>query len=293
MSIHNSGVITDKNSKQLTAHGTNEFPCAAYEVDYAKESHRAVDLHWHEELEIVYCAQGFMDIRIPSKSFHIEQGEIAIFNTNVMHYIDCSKNCVLQSFVFKERLISGFEDSALSKKYIQPLLQCHSFDCVIFHRKNIHWFKEAFHAIKNETFAYEFIVQKNLGFILLDVYKILEQKIEENTFDKNIDNKRLRSMISYIHENYAQSIDVQSIADIVGISKRECLRCFKKTIQISPMQYLIKYRIMKSAEFLLKNPTTSIVQISLDCGFDSPSYYTQMFKRYYNCTPKEYRNTHL
>lgn len=291
MSIQNCGIITNKHSKQLNAHGTNEFCCAAYEVDYSKRTNRVVDLHWHEELEIIYCAQGYMDLKIPSKAFHIEQGEIAILNTNVIHYIECSANCVLQSFVFKDTLISGYEDSAISKKYIKPLLACTSLDCFIFHRKNIHLFKEAFFAIKHETFAYEFVVQKNLGSILLDLYKQFEQNIDQNISYNDINNQRIKSMISYIHNHFTDPIDVQMIANEAKISKRECLRCFQKTLQISPMQYLMKYRIMKSAELLINDPSTNIVQIAFDCGFDSPSYYSQMFKRFYNCTPKEYRNS--
>lgn len=295
MSLQRNGVRTDKNAQQLDAHGTYEFPCAAYEIDVNRRQNNIVDLHWHEELEIIYCARGDLNLRIPSKTFKLEQGEIAILNSNVMHYIICSDNTVLQSFVFNPALVCGTLDSSLAKKYILPLIECKSFHCFIYHRKNIHLFKEAFFAIKREPFAYEFIVQKNLCQILLDLYKRFENEIGQDIVypSKNTDSKRIRTMISYIQENYANPIDVQSICDTVGISKRECLRCFKKTLQISPMQYLMKYRIMKSAELLLDDPLTSIVQVGYACGFESPSYYSQLFKRYYHCTPKEYRTNRL
>ena len=66
---------------------------------------------------------------------------------------------------------------------------------------------------------------------------------------------------------------------------------FFQTLQISPIQYLIRYRIIKSAELLVDNPTKNIDQIGYECGFETPSYYTQLFKRYYNCTPTEFRNS--
>ena len=71
MTIQRSGVHTNKNSQQLDAHGTYEFPCAGYELDILKRDNNIVDLHWHDELEIIYCAQGYLTLQIPSKSFKV------------------------------------------------------------------------------------------------------------------------------------------------------------------------------------------------------------------------------
>lgn len=86
---------------------------------------------------------------------------------------------------------------------------------------------------------------------------------------------------------------MSDISSSAGISERECLRCFQKTIQLSPIQYLLKYRIMQGAEMLLKNPADSISETAVFCGFDSPSNFAKTFKRFYNCTPREYRNRNL
>ena len=55
------------------------------------------------------------------------------------------------------------------------------------------------------------------------------------------------------------------------------------------MQYLIRYRLLKGALMLTKT-THSISEISMGCGFDSPSNFSRMFKRTYQCSPREYRN---
>lgn len=292
MSLQRPGVRTNNESMQLEAHGTNEFPCAAYEINRTNSHPYTVELHWHEELEIIYCAKGSLDLRIPSKTYLIEQGDIAILNTNVIHYIICSNDALLQSFVFNPKLITGTSNSSFAKRYIIPLMNCKSFDCHIYHDEYVNLFKEAFYSIKDESFAYEFIVRNNLSQILLNLYTQFEPKFDSIPLSLNTNTQRIRTMISFIKTNYASSLDVQQISDTVNISKRECLRCFKKTLQISPMQYLIRYRIIKSAELLVNNPTKNIDQIGYECGFESPSYYTQLFKRYYNCTPTEFRNNH-
>lgn len=103
------------------------------------------------------------------------------------------------------------------------------------------------------------------------------------------DNLRIRKMLAYIHKNFADDISLSEISSAAGISERESLRCFKKTIQLSPIQYLLKYRIMQGAEMLRKHPADSISEIATLCGFDSPSNFAKIFKRFYNCTPREYR----
>ena len=275
MSLQRSGVRTNNESMQLEAHGTNEFPCAAYEINTANNQNHIVDLHWHEEFEIIYCAKGTLNLRIPSKTYVIEQDDIAILNTNVMHYIICSNDAILQSFVFNSKLITGTPNSSFAKKYIVPLMNCKTFDCYIYHGKYVELFKEAFYSIKDESFAYEFIVRDNLSQILLDLYTQFENKFDSIPSTLNTNTQRIRTMISFIKTNYASPLDVRQISDTVNISQRECLRCFKKTLQISPIQYLIRYRIIKSAELLVDNPTKNIDQIGYECGFETPSYYTQ------------------
>ena len=85
---------------------------------------------------------------------------------------------------------------------------------------------------------------------------------------------------------------IAEIADAAAISQRECLRCFQKTIQLSPIQYVLKYRIMQGADQLLTKPTKSIAAIAAACGFDSQSHFAKTFKRFYAHTPRENRKKH-
>lgn len=97
-------------------------------------------------------------------------------------------------------------------------------------------------------------------------------------------------MLDYIHGNFTDNLVLADVAKAADIGERECLRCFQRTIQIFPMQYLLKYRIMQGADLLIKKPASSVSEIATLSGFESPSNFTKMFKRFYNCTPREYKN---
>ena len=48
------------------------------------------------------------------------------------------------------------------------------------------------------------------------------------------------------------------------------------------------YRLEKS-KILLKNEDLSITEVALECGFNSGSYYAELFKKYNGCTPRNFR----
>ncbi|MCI8563738.1 MAG: AraC family transcriptional regulator [Lachnospiraceae bacterium] len=294
MALQECGLNLNRVSKELQPHGSLQFPCAGYSSSHMDRQEDIIPWHWHEELEIAYIKKGQMEIKVPSKSFLLQKGDCVAINSNVLHYGAAVTECELCSLVFSPALIEGNEDSVFSKKYMQPLLACNDF-CGYFIKsgsnENVaHWFNCAFEALAEDCYGYEFIVREKLSRICFFLYGEFKPKADKQDILLNQDNLRIRKMLVFIHKNYADSISVPEIASIADISERECLRCFQKTIQLSPIQYLLKYRVMQGAEMLLRNPTDSISEIATSCGFDSPSNFSKVFKRFYNCTPREYRN---
>jgi len=293
MGLQECGLNLNRGSKELQPHGSLEFPCAGYSMRCTDAQEDIIPWHWHEEMEIIYIADGQMEVKIPSQSFLLQKGDCVVINSNVLHYGAAAMECELHSLVYSPALITGNEDLVFAKKYMQPLLTCSNF-CGYFIKagdnENVaQWFNDAFEALANDSFGFEFIVREKLSRICLFLYQQLNLQAEMQDIVLNQDNFRIRKMLAFIHKNFADDISVPAIAQIADISERECLRCFQKTIQISPIQYLLKYRIMQGAGRLLANPADSISEIALSCGFDSPSNFSRTFKRFYNCTPREYR----
>lgn len=96
-------------------------------------------------------------------------------------------------------------------------------------------------------------MREKLSRICLFLYGEFQPQADTQDILLNQDNLRIRKMLAFIHKQFADNISVSEIASVADISERECLRCFQKTIQLSPFQYLLKYRIMQGAEMLLRN----------------------------------------
>ena len=295
MALQECGLNLNRDLRELQPHGTMDFPCAGYSSYHKKRLEDIIPWHWHDEIEIIYIVDGRLELKIPSKSFYVEKGDCFVINSNILHYGVAADYCQLQSLVFSPTFISGNDDSVFAKKYVRPLLSCNAFSgCPIPQHEEentIQWFYRAFDAMEHESYGFEFIVRENLSRICLFLAQKFKDELNVPDTIQSLDNVRIRKMLSYIHKNYSHDIALSGIASVADIGERECLRCFQKTLQLSPIQYLLKYRIMRGAEMLLHNPENSISDIAAFCGFDSPSNFSKVFKRFYNCTPREYRKT--
>lgn len=283
----------NRSYRELQAHGSPEFPCAGYASTYSDRPGEDISWHWHEELEIIHITQGALTVRIPSEEFLVEAGDTIIINGNVLHYGIGAPTCALRSLVFHPALITGSDSSVYAAKYMHPLLSCPSFTGHLMrgaeHPEVAQWFLSAHDAQASDAIGYEFLVREYLSRICLQLYKELAPQLNASNNALSLDNLRVRQMLGYIHENYASDISLAQIAREADISERECLRCFQKTIRQSPIQYLLKYRVMQGADLLVRNPGISIQETASQCGFDSQSNFSKMFKRFYSCTPREYR----
>ena len=297
MALQNCALNLNRTGRELQPHGTPDFPCAGYSSVYTDSAGDVVPWHWHEDLEIIYVESGHLRLQVPGKTFHLKQGEGAVINSNILHFAAAEPLCELHSLVFHPLLVTGEKDSVFSRRYVAPLLQCRSFDICPFDYlagdlragNPAAVFTAAFDAFCGEPLGYEFVVREKLSCICCCLYMYYSPAMDSSKPMPDTDNIRIQKMISFIHEHFQENLDLAQIARAADIGERECLRCFKRAIQTSPLQYLLKYRVTQGASMLLRSPHSSISSIAGMCGFNSPSNFSQMFVRFFKCTPREYR----
>lgn len=280
-----------ENKQEEKMHGSVEFPCALYPNDH----NIYVPWHWHDEYEITYAQKGEVSCFAGDKKIILKEGEGVFVNSQVLHYnssIDRTE-CMYNAIVFNGRMIYGTEESAFWKKYIQPVTSAPSLSVIVF-RKNVEWQRKALDYIngaiieyKKAEEGYEFLVREKLTKVFLLIYENCRSFLKTEAQYNQTEMERMKIMLSFIHNHFDEQIRLSDIAGCVNICERECLRSFHKLIRCSPVQYLIRYRILKSCIMLAENKY-SITQICSDCGFSSPSYFSKVFKREAGCSPREF-----
>ena len=96
-------------------------------------------------------------------------------------------------------------------------------------------------------------------------------------------------MMRYVQAHFSEKISVSSIAASIPISERECYRLFQNSMGITPIEYLISVRL-QNAQSLLMNTNKSILDIALETGFGSSSYFGKILRSHHRLTPAQYRN---
>lgn len=106
--------------------------------------------------------------------------------------------------------------------------------------------------------------------------------------DDYSNNTNWEKVLNYIDANINESIDFSQLANINNYSYDRFRHLFAERFGCSPYSYLVKQRIEHSKR-MLKNSSSSITNIAFDCGFNSSSQFTNIFKKYVGITPKEYK----
>ena len=290
MGLQTCGLNRNHAQKELQPHGTVEFPCAAYTSRHTDAPGDTIPWHWHEELEVIFVAAGTLKLQIPGGEYLLQEGSLVVLNSNVLHSLSGHPAGALRAMVFSPFLITGGADTVFYKNYVRALLVCPDFS--VWQAEpgtDVKRFSAAFSAMETDAFAYEFTVRENLSQLLLHCYAQLLPRLSAQKPAKSADTVRIEQMLQYMQASYAEPITLADIAQAAGLSERECLRCFHRTIGDSPVQYLLKYRLMQGAALLRASPAASIAEVSAACGFDSPSYFSKQFRRFYQRPPRAYR----
>lgn len=145
-------------------------------------------------------------------------------------------------------------------------------------------------AISNKATIYNYIVSVECSQLIynfiLHMSLNLQNKIEKN-FEVNY--FKLLPVLKYIEENFDKNITLDEISDIINLSPQHLCNIFKKTFQATPYEYLIRMRIQKAKELLLKNSNMQIKQVCFEVGFKNPSYFSYMFKKLEGITPLQFK----
>ncbi|MBI4379549.1 MAG: helix-turn-helix transcriptional regulator [Nitrospinae bacterium] len=98
---------------------------------------------------------------------------------------------------------------------------------------------------------------------------------------------KLRSLLDFIETYISTDIRLEDIAALVNLSPYHFAREFKRTVGLSPHQYILSRKIDRAKELLGENKR-SVAEIAYELGFADQSHLTRLFKRQVGITPAEY-----
>ncbi|WP_312151161.1 AraC family transcriptional regulator [Paenibacillus odorifer] len=95
-------------------------------------------------------------------------------------------------------------------------------------------------------------------------------------------------VITYIQEYYAEPITLDSLAEVFNFSAYHLSSLFKEYTGMSPIDYLIRFRLELATE-LLMTTDASVGEISASVGYKDVYYFSRIFKKRKGVSPAHFR----
>jgi AraC family transcriptional regulator, melibiose operon regulatory protein len=283
--------MVDQSLKELTNHRTVVLPIACYETRIDQNINGYIPLHWHDEIQFVLIVKGEAIFQINEEKLVVREGDGLFINSGCLHMAE-EKNpsgCVYICLNVSPHFILPQD---LYTTYVHPYIQATNLPYLYLDPKK-HWGKNILDAIIKIN---QWIQQKSPYYEINITVQLtlIWQNLIINGFQLEYDqtemlkSHRMKQMLNWIHLHYAEKIMLDDIAKAGQLSRSECCRYFKRILKTTPLRYVTDYRIQKSL-ILLQQAESNVTEVAYQVGFNSTSYFIDIFRKTMNMTPLAYK----
>lgn len=243
-------------------------------------------IHFHPFTEFYFILDGKGKFSIEDRVINTNKDDFFIINSNVGHsiYSGEDENLVYISFgvdsIFVKNLLN--DDNIDEDKYIYKNIE-----------KDQDYFIKSFDIINeefnsNNIFAQSMVNAKASEFVITLLRKFEDEIVITN--DIKI-NKQIDYIKNFIDNNYSEDIKLESLSKMAYMNKFHLIAEFKQSYRVTPIDYLILKRIEVTKNLLIST-NHSMEEISSIVGFNSQSYFNQVFRKKVGLTPSQFRKNH-
>jgi len=155
-------------------------------------------------------------------------------------------------------------------------------EMIITHMKNIFAMansKSGFLGLECSKLVYMLLVD------LIKVVLVSSHSIEQHYV-------KLKPVLRYIDEHHSELITIKDLAMCIDVTPQYLCLLFKKAMKMRPMEYVNRVRINYSKELMFNESDIKMHHIAQRVGFDSPSYFSSVFKRLEGLSPEQFKKIH-
>lgn len=275
---------TKRHSDTMFAY--NVYPCTI-PMDFS-----FVPVHWQDSFEIIYVKKGSGLVQVDFETYTAKAGDIFLVMPGHLHSIrSLSMNRMeYENIIFDPAFLDTASINLFSQKYWQPLLlEALSLPVYIGPEHELHpsissLLDASDILCSTRPAGYELGVKGNLMLVFSCLFGMATDSGHYN--EKH--EEKLKTILSYLEENYDKKLTVEEMARTVGYSASHFMRWFKEMTGVGFGAYLIEFRLERAAQ-ALRSTQDTILAISEQNGFDNLSNFNRLFKKKFQMTPSQFR----
>lgn len=256
-----------------------------------------VQRHWHHNVEIVKVMRGSYTVELNLENYVLKEGDICFINSGELHQLEGKeRDTVHNVLIFNPHILEFAYEDEVQEGMIAPFLaHISSLPRIVSSGDAVYetisgLFDRAVEQALEERDGWYFRVKLLLMEMLYEVEQsgrmVSVSSIQSASDKERID--RYKRIVSYVERHFAEKVSLEQLAEEAQCNPQYLCHFFKEIAGVSPIQYLISYRI-EQARGMLADTTKTVLEVSFDCGFENVSYFIRQFKRAVGVTPREYR----
>jgi AraC family carnitine catabolism transcriptional activator len=103
-----------------------------------------------------------------------------------------------------------------------------------------------------------------------------------------LSNRKLVQVIGEMERHTEPPLSTLHLAELAKVTRRQLERLFRLHLDDTPSNFYLRLRLEKARQ-LLRQTSMSVLEVSIACGFDSPSYFTRSYRARFARCPREDR----
>jgi AraC-like DNA-binding protein len=101
------------------------------------------------------------------------------------------------------------------------------------------------------------------------------------------EQKIVRAIRTLVEKKGIAQIKIKDLSDALHLSTGHISRVFRRTTGMTLEEFLIRQRVELAKRTLL-DPRLNVAEVAERCGFCNPAYFASVFRKYVNCTPRQF-----
>jgi AraC family transcriptional regulator len=100
---------------------------------------------------------------------------------------------------------------------------------------------------------------------------------------------RLKRVLDHIGDNLAEDLSLSQLAAVAGMSPHYFAELFRMSTGYAPHRYVLLQRIERAKQ-ALRDTGRSVPEVGLDAGFQNPSHFAHMFRKFVGTSPSRFQS---
>ncbi|MBR2474590.1 MAG: AraC family transcriptional regulator [Clostridia bacterium] len=227
-------------------------------------------MHLHTSFELITVNDGEMKVKVEKNEYLLKKGMAVLVFPNQLHSLQTDTHGEHFLCIFSPQLVKAYKNT-----YLNNVPKNNMFSPNPFHLDMLF--------SPNGDNGHLRI--KGLLYSICAEFDSTAEYKERNSGEESL----LMKMFKFVETDYSRECNLQMLAEQISYHKVYLSRYFKKCTGITFSDYVNRYRVNEGA-YILRNSQKKILDVAMECGFDSLRSFNRNFKKIMGKTPNKYRS---